>query len=238
MTPIGGNERDRKDTMAIGFRVLSGHVRSDRSLVEALATIPTAIISDNMARLVAAGSRLRPIHARGALAGTALTVKTRPGDNLMIHKAVDIAEPGDVIVVDGGGDLTNALIGELIVSYARSRGVVGFVVDGATRDVGILSAGDFPVYAAGISHRGPYKDGPGEVNVPIAIDGMVIEPGDIVVGDMDGVLSVPRQAAAEVIEAARAQQAREENILKVIEAGGWDRSWIDDTLKAKGCSFG
>ncbi|MCB1486768.1 MAG: RraA family protein [Bauldia sp.] len=223
--------------MALGFRVLPGHVRSDRSLVEALSVIPTAVISDNMSRMVAGGARLRPIHAGGTLGGTALTVKTRPGDNLMIHKAVDIAEPGDVIVVDGGGDLTNALIGELIVAHARSRGVAGFVVDGAVRDMAVLSAGDFPVYAAGVSHRGPYKDGPGEVNVPIALDGMVIEPGDIVIGDMDGVLAIPGGSAEEVLAASRAQHAREQEILQAIEHGRWDRSWVDDTLKARGCQF-
>ncbi len=108
----------------------------------------------------------------------------------MIHKAIALAQPGDVIVVDGGGDLTNALIGEIMVSYAATRGIAGFVIDGAIRDVDMIRAGTFPVYAAGVTHRGPYKDGPGEINVPIAIDGMVIQPGDLIVGDADGVLCV------------------------------------------------
>ena len=223
--------------MTIGFRVVTGHVRSARPLVDGLGAIPTPVISDNMSRMSAAGPRLRPMHRAGTLSGTALTVRTRPGDNLMIHKAADIAEPGDVIVVDGGGDLTNALIGELIVSHARSRGVAGFVVDGAIRDLAALSAGDVPIYAAGVSHRGPYKDGPGEVNVPIAIDGMVIAPGDIIVGDMDGVVAVPRLAAAATLEAARAQLVRETEILRSIERGKWDRSWVDQILLARGCSF-
>ena len=135
----------------------------------------------------AAGPRLRPMHNGAALSGPALTVRTRPGDNLMIHKAIDIAAPGDVIVVDGGGDLTNSLIGEIMVRHAASRQVGGFVINGSIRDADALITQALPVYAAGITHRGPYKDGPGEINVAIAIDGMTVEPGDLIVGDADGV---------------------------------------------------
>ncbi|WP_210315430.1 RraA family protein [Aurantimonas sp. DM33-3] len=225
----------REAGVAAGFRVLDGHVRSDRSLVEAFAKIPSAIISDNLNRMVAAGPSVRPMHKGGTLAGTALTVKTRPGDNLMIHKAADIAQPGDVIVVDAGGDLTNALIGELIISHARSRGVVGFVVNGAVRDMDVIAVDDYPVYGAGVSHRGPYKDGPGEVNVPIALDGMVIAPGDIVIGDLDGVVCIPREEAESVLAASRAQQEKEAGIQAAIAGAGWDRAWVDEILKAKGC---
>lgn len=210
-------------------------MRSDRSLVEAFAQIPSAIISDNLNRMVAAGPSVRPMHKGGTLAGTALTVKTRPGDNLMIHKAADIAQPGDVIIVDAGGDLTNALIGELIISHARSRGVVGFVVNGAVRDMDVIAVDDYPVYGAGVSHRGPYKDGPGEVNVPIALDGMVIAPGDIVIGDLDGVVCIPREEAESVLAASRAQQEKEAGIQAAIAGAGWDRAWVDEILKAKGC---
>ncbi|MCS2609765.1 RraA family protein [Halomonas dongshanensis] len=221
--------------MALGFRVLKGHQRSDQSLVEAFSKIPTAIISDNLNRMVAAGPRIKPLHTGGGLAGTAVTVKTRPGDNLMIHKAADIAEPGDVLVVDGGEDLTNALIGELIVTHARSRGVVGFVINGAARDIDVIGTDVFPVYAGGISHRGPYKDGPGEVNVPIALDGMIIEPGDIVIGDLDGVVSIPRLQADTVLKACLQQVEKETGILQAIHGEGWDRRWVDEILKAKGC---
>lgn len=219
----------------IGFRVCDGHIRADKSLVEAFASIPTAIISDNLNRMTAAGPSVRPMHKGGRLAGTALTVKTRPGDNLMIHKAADMAKPGDVIVVDAGGDLTNSLIGELIVSHARRRGVVGFVVNGAIRDVDVLGAEDYPIYAAGVRHRGPYKDGPGEVGTMISLDGMVIESGDIIIGDLDGVVSIPRLEAAKVLPLARAQLDREANIQAAIAGSGWDRSWVDDILRAKGC---
>ncbi|MBT55256.1 MAG: methyltransferase [Mameliella sp.] len=205
-------------------------------MVEAFSKIPTAIISDNLSRMVAAGPTVRPMHREGSLAGTAVTVKTRPGDNLLIHKAADMVQPGDVIVVDAGGDLTNALIGELIISHARTRGCVGFVVNGAVRDMDVISADTFPVYGAGVSHRGPYKDGPGEVNVPISLDGMIIEPGDIIIGDMDGVLCVPKADAARVLKLARAQEEKERSIQKAIQQSAWDRSWVDETLKAKGCA--
>ena len=158
----------------------------------------------------AGGSRLRPLHAGGILAGPAVTVKTRPGDNLMIHKALDIAEPGDVVVVDAGGDLTNALIGELMLAHAEKRGLAGIVINGAVRDYGAIRVGSYPVFAAGVTHRGPYKDGPGEVNVTIAIDGMVIEPGDLILGDDDGLVCVPFAQADEVYQ-GRAQEARGRN---------------------------
>lgn len=220
----------------IGLRVMHGHERAEASMVAALSRIPTAIISDNLNRMVAAGPAVRPMHRKGVLAGTAVTVKTRPGDNLLIHKAADMVEEGDVIVVDAGGDLTNALIGELIISHARSRGCVGFVVNGAIRDLDVIGVDDFPVYGAGVSHRGPYKDGPGEVNVPIALDGMIVAPGDIIIGDLDGVVCVPRSEAERVLELARAQEEKEREIQHAIKNKAWDRGWVDDTLKAKGCA--
>lgn len=221
--------------MPIGFRVITGHSRAGQDMVDAFGALPTAIISDNMSRMFAGGARLRPLHKSGSLAGTALTVRTRPGDNLMIHKAVDMAEAGDVIVVDGGGDLTSALIGELIIRHAMSRGIKGFIIDAAARDVDFIAAGSFPVYAAGVSHRGPYKDGPGEINVPIALDGMIVEPGDIIVGDLDGVLAIPQRDCAGLLEAARAQAVGEQKTLNAIAGDGWDRAWVDETLRAKGC---
>ncbi len=143
--------------------------------------------------------------------------------------------PGDVIVVDGGGDLTNALIGELMTTYARTRGVAGFVIHGAIRDVDVIGAGELPVYAAGVTHRGPYKDGPGEINVPIAIDGMVIEPGDLILGDADGVLCVPLAQADSILAAARAKLEAEKKMMSDIQAGRLDQGWIEATLQRIGC---
>ena len=190
-----------------------------------------------MSRMTAAGPRLTRMHREGVLAGPALTVRARPGDNLMLHKAIDMAQPGDVIVVDAGGDLTNSLMGELMLAYAVKRGVAGFVLNGAIRDADAFRQVNLPVYAAGVTHRGPYKDGPGEINVPIAIDGMVIEPGDLVLGDADGVLAVPFDAADAVLAATQAKQDAEAQQMAAIEAGTNDRAWVDAALKRLGCEM-
>jgi regulator of RNase E activity RraA len=221
--------------MTIGFRILQRERKVDAATVSAFKRLPVANISDSMSRMTAGGARLRPLHAGGVLAGAALTVKTRPGDNLMIHKALDLAERGDVIVVDGGGDLSNALIGELMIAHAKVRGIAGFVLNGAARDYGTIRAGDFPVFAAGVTHRGPYKDGPGEINVPVAIDGMVIEPGDLIVGDDDGLVCVPFAHTKEILAATNAKQDAEVVQMAEIQAGTSDRRWINETLARLKC---
>jgi len=221
--------------MTIGFRILERKKKVALDIAKEFLTLPVANVSDSMWRLTAGGSRLRPMHKSGQMAGPALTVKSRPGDNLMLHKAIDMAEPGDIIVCDAGGDLTNSLMGELMLAHAMKRGVGGFVLDGAVRDVEAFSDVNLPVFAAGVSHRGPYKDGPGEINVSVAIDGMVIEPGDLVIGDWDGVLSIPLDDVDSILKKTNEKQAAEAVDMAKIEAGEWDRSWVDKTLKDRGC---
>jgi regulator of RNase E activity RraA len=223
--------------MSIGFRVLNATRKVSAQWVSRYRYVPVANVSDSMHRMTAGGANLRPMHREGVLAGPALTVKARPGDNLMLHYAIDIAEPGDVIVVDAGGDLSNALIGEMMVAYAVKRGVAGIVINGAIRDAGSIGAGTFPLFAAGISHRGPYKDGPGEINVPIAIGGMVIEPGDLVIGDDDGLLCVPYDHVEAVYGRASAKHEAEQKQLQQIAEGSNDRAWVLESLKHKGCAF-
>ena len=184
--------------MASGFRIVPRSRKVGPEVVARFRELPVANVSDSMSRMTAGGARLRPMHGGGVLAGPALTVKTRPGDNLMVHKAIGLAEPGDVIVVDAGGDLTNAIIGELMIAQMVKRGLGGIVINGAIRDSAAIRAGGYPVFAAGVTHRGPYKDGPGEINVPVAIDGMVIAPGDLVIGDDDGLLCVPYDQVEQV----------------------------------------
>ena len=223
--------------MAAGFRILSRARAVGPEVVARFRELPVANVSDSMSRMTAGGPRLRPMHAGGVLAGPALTVKTRPGDNLMVHKAIGLAEPGDVLVVDAGGDLTNAIIGELMIAQMVKRGLGGIVINGAIRDSAAIRAGGYPVFAAGVTHRGPYKDGPGEINVPIAIDGMVIEPGDLVLGDRDGVLAVPFDAVESVYTQSAAKHAAETRQMEAIEAGTNDRSWVDATLRRLGCAM-
>ena len=223
--------------MTIGFRILKRERTAPANIVAEFAKLPVANVSDSMSRMTAAGPTLRPMHTSGGMAGVALTVKARPGDNLMLHAAIDRAVPGDVIVVDAGGDLRNALIGEMMLAYSIKRGVVGFVINGAIRDLENFRETNLPTWAAGVTHRGPYKDGPGEINVPIAIDGMVIHPGDIVIGDSDGVLCLPIDEAETILKATQAKSAAEIKQMAAIEAGTNDRSWVDRALKERGCAL-
>ena len=221
----------------IGFRIL----KRRRKVAEALAArtkgLPVANISDSMSRLFAGGSALRPMHSGGGVAGPAFTVRTRPNDNLMIHKAFDLAEPGDVVVVDAGGELTHALVGELMLSHARNRGSAGVGITGAVRDAGWIAAQDYPVYAAGVTNRGPSKDGPGEINVPLAIGGMVLEPGDLIVGDEDGFVALPYDHAEAILAAAWKKNEAENKQMTAILAGNSDRAWVDASLAKLGCEI-
>ncbi len=227
----------RGTAMTVGLRVLKRRRAVDAELAARFRDLPVANVSDSMHRMTAGGARLRPMHAGGPLSGPAVTVRTRPGDNLLIHMALDVAEPGDVVVVDAGGDLTNAVFGELMLAVAIQKRLGGIVIDGAIRDYAAIRAGDFPVYAAGVTHRGPFKDGPGEVNVPIAIAGMTIEPGDLVIGDDDGLLAVPFDDAEEIYEAAEATRADERVKGRQTAEGTADRSRIRDKLVALGAHF-
>jgi regulator of RNase E activity RraA len=192
--------------------------------IEAFRGVPTSIISDNLSRMAGLAG-LRPFHRGGQLLGTALTVKTRSGDNLAIHQALELVRPGDVVVVDGGADETRALVGEIMKSIAEKRGAAGFVIDGAIRDAAAFAASDFPCFARVAFHRGPYKNGPGEVNIPVCVGGCVVAPGDIVVGDEDGVVTFARAIAGELLEKVRAQMAREAEILKSIEEGRYQGAY-------------
>jgi len=219
-----------------GLQILKRTRQVPDHFIQAFRGLPVANVSDCMARMTAAGPRLRPMHKKGYLIGSALTVKCRPGDNLMIHKALTMAQKGDVIVVDAGGDLTNALFGEIMTATAVAIGVAGIVLNGAVRDAEEIGQGEFPLYAAGVTHRGPYKDGPGEINVPIAIDGMVIQPGDLMLGDADGLLCVPYDSLQSVLEATLQKMDAEKKMLADIAAGKLDTAWIDATLRRIGCN--
>ncbi|KAB0266783.1 RraA family protein [Microvirga brassicacearum] len=219
----------------LGLQVLNRKRLVDTNLIARFRSLPVANVSDVMARMTAGGSRLRPMHDGSLLIGPAITVKTRPGDNLFVHKALDMVQPGDVVVVDAGGDLTNSIIGEMMLAYAATKKLGGIVINGAVRDVGSIRRGSFPVFAAGVTHRGPYKDGPGEINVPIAIDGMVVEPGDLMLGDDDGLLCVPIASAAAIYEKAAAKHAAEEAQIVAIAEGRYDRAWVDLALQRIGC---
>ena len=199
---------------------------TQRSPLERLAQIPTANIGDAVDRLGLTDGAIVPVWPGARLAGPAFTCWTRSGDNLPIHQAVEVAAPGDIIVVNGAADETRALIGELLALKAKARGIAGFVIDGAVRDADGLREYGMPVFARAITPAGPYKNGPGRLQVPVAIGGVAVTPGDFIFGDADGVAVVPAADAEEVAAKAEAVQAREAERLQGLlgDVDSWNRS--------------
>jgi regulator of RNase E activity RraA len=224
-------QKDIKEMQASGIRTNPSAPQVSADITAALRDVPVALLSDNMQRNRGSVG-LQPYHQPSPLVGTAVTVLTRGGDNLAILRAFEFCRPGDVMVIDAGADVTNAVIGGILSFYGATIGLTGMVIDGAIRDVAEIRERTFPVYARGVNHRGPYKDGPGAINVPVTVGGMVVQPGDLVVGDQDGVLAFAPDMAASLIEKARIQRAREEATMQAMREGRWDRSFID-TLEAR-----
>ena len=214
--------------MAVGCRIIKDFKRPDKELVELFRDMPVANIGDNMYRIGAVHTSIEPI-GKGQLLGTAFTVRVPQGDNLMFHVAMDMAKAGDVIMIDAGGFTDRAIFGELMATYCRSRGIRGIVCDGAIRDRGgIATMNNFPVYAKSATPNGPYKNGPGEINVPIVIGGKVVNPGDIVVGDEDGVIIIPPKEAKDIAKATVEVEKKEADIMKhIVEDGTYIRPWVD-----------
>ena len=218
-----------------GYRIHPRAAGPEAGVVQAFKAIPVAAIGDAMSRNVGAIG-LRQYHARleAVLCGPAVTVRVRPGDNLMIHKALMMVQPGDVLVIDGGGDVSQALVGGLMPTTCLARGLGGLVIDGAIRDLCEWAQDGMPIFARGHTHRGPSKDGPGEINVPVACAGLAVLPGDLIVGDADGVIAVPAAEAAEVLRRSQAHLAREAVIRETNRSGTADPERFDAVLRAKG----
>jgi regulator of RNase E activity RraA len=219
-----------------GFRIRDEVERPDPELVAGFGAFETPAISDLMNRLYTMDPDIRPMtNPDLRILGPACTVRVYPGDNLMVHKSLDIAQPGDVIVVAAGGSPMNAALGDLVSTKARHRGVTGFVCDGFIRDLpAIRNLGDFPVFARGVTPVGPLHRGPGEINFPIAAGGIVVNPGDIVVGDLNGVVIVPRVIAEELLERLIAQTASEADYVAAIARGDFSNAWVDKLLDQSG----
>lgn len=217
----------------VSFEIHPAPPLAPEHLRQAFESVVTPHISDNLQRLTGI-TGLQRFHRSRKLVGTAFTVKARPGDNLLIYKALMHLQPGHVLVVDGAGDPTNALVGELIMLYAIQRGCAGFVLDAAIRDTAAFHAADFPCYARGVTHRGPYKLGPGAINVPVSIGGQVVMPGDLVVGDEDGVVSFPVARAENLLAAVRATEQAEDAIKAEIATGAPEQKWLAKVLGAHG----
>jgi RraA family protein len=178
---------------------------------------------------------IRNLVNRAPLVGPALTVKVFPGDNLMVHKALDVARPGDVIVVDTGGSRSNAVLGDLVATKAKHRGIAGFVVDGLIRDLpGIVETG-LPVYAKAVTPFGPLHRGPGELNYAISCGGIVVNPGDIIVADQSGVAVVRKEFAEDTALRLKMHRTRMEKYVADVRRGVFSNDWVDQQLAADGC---
>lgn len=208
--------------------------RVSDALVERARKYQVAILCDVAGRRGALNARVRALNPNMKLCGPAFTVEVRPGDNLMFHVALAVAKPGDVIVVDGKGDATCALFGDLMVTQAAAAKLGGFVVDAASRDTAILAAGDFPVFAAGTNPCGPTKGLPGKLAATVSVAGVGVNPGDLIVGDVDGVVAIAQQDVEAVLDAADAKIAAEQQRIAEIERGELVSPWLDGALKQAG----
>ena len=217
----------------IGFRIFDRSSRPDVELVNRFRDFATPNLADAMGRFHFMDSGIQS-RTGLPLCGIAITVMARPADNLMVHKAMQIARAGDVIVVNTGGNTTSAVFGELMGHSAVAIGLGGLVIDGAIRDVEALTELKFPCFSRNVSAGGCDKDGPGEINVPIVCGNAVVMPGDIIVGDADGVVAIPQHDATEVLRLVAALKDREAKRIEEIAVGKLFKSEIDDTLRSKG----
>lgn len=219
-----------------GFRVRQDFSRPDPDTVRGIGMFESPDVSDLMNRLYTMCSAIGPISdSTLRLAGPACTVKVFPGDNLMVHKALDVARPGDVLVVDASSSTTNAVLGDIICTKARHRGIAGIVVDGLVRDAqGILNLRDFPVFARGVTPIGPLQRGPGEINLPVSAGGIVVHPGDVIVADINGVVVVPQEACTDLLARLIEKSAKSADYLAAVARGQFSNAWVDATLAAAG----
>ena len=217
----------------LGFRIVPAPPRLDDALIDAFRGLAASTVADAMGRF---GFMDPGIRSRSGLplCGLAVTVNARPADNLMVHKALQLAHTGDVVVVSTGGNLANAVFGELMCRTAKASQLGGIVVDGAIRDAEGISSLGFPAFSRTVCPGSCDKDGPGEINVPISCGGVVVEPGDLIVGDGDGVAVVPRQHAADVLALAQKLIEQEARRVREIDAGVRFKPEIDDALRKKG----
>lgn len=215
--------------------VIRDFERVDPTVVEQASTYPASVLADVAGRRGALHGRIAPLAPTMRFAGPALTVEVRPGDNLMIHAAMAIAKPGDVIVVDGKGDLGSALIGEIMSQQCVALGIAAVVIDGAVRDSEAIRELGFPMYAAGLNPNGPTKFVPGRLNHPISIGGVTVHAGDLVVGDADGVTVIERAKAAAMLPLAAEKVAQETKRIADIKSRKALRpAWLDGALRAAG----
>ena len=226
--------------MTIGNRIYLKRPVMNHEILSEFEQIPAANIADTMNRIAVLGNGIKRISSpkKPIMAGFAITVKARAGDNLMLHAALDMATENDVIVVSNEGDRTRALMGEIMVAYAHcTKKIAGIVLDGPIRDIEALSVLDFPLFATGSNPAGPFKEGPGEVNTPIAVGGVSVCPGDVIVGDADGVIVIPLKDAEMVLNKAKDYAKFDASKVDAAKNGTANRQWVKKLLENKCVEF-
>ena len=200
--------------------IIKRHIeRSDAASIDALAAAGTATVHEAIGRVGYVGPHLQPIQQGAKIAGSAVTVLSHPGDNIMIHAAVEMCQDGDVLVVTNTAPSTHGMFGDLLASSLMARGVRGLVIDAGVRDTMDLRSMGFPVWSQHVSCQGTVKNTPGSVNVPVVLGGITVQPGDVICADDDGVVVVPRTDAVRAVEASTARLAREKKLRGVLESG-------------------
>lgn len=222
--------------MSVGNRVFTKRTLPDPEVVKAFSKIAAANVADCMGRLCGMNPQIKLMSNPSGriMCGVALTVKARAGDNMMLHKAMNISQPGDVIVISNEEERSRAVMGEIMFNYLQGfKKIEGIVIDGPVRDIDVLSKGTLPLYATGTTPSGPYKEGPGEVNVPVSCGGIIVNPGDIILGDRDGVIVIPKSDAHSILEKAIVLSEKDKNKAANSAAGTVNRQWVDDLLEKK-----
>ena len=217
-----------------GFCLRREIVRADAALIARLARFPVALIGDGFGRRAIMAAAIKPLDPETRLAGPAITVEVRAADNLMIHAAIALAHPGDVLVIDAHGDVSSAVFGGILAEAVKAKGIAGVIVDGAVRDGAEIRGLGLPVFARAVTPVGPDRDGPGQVNLPIACGGVPVGPGDAVLGDADGVIVVPAALMEAAIAGAEARERAEARIHADIAAGKTTQDFLIPALRAKG----
>jgi len=219
-----------------GFRVKTNFDRLSPELMNQFRAFPTPDISDLLNRLYAVDPQIRCLTGEHhSVCGPACTVKVFPGDNLMVHKSLDILEPGDVVIIDAGGSAMNAVLGDLVSTKAKHRGAQGFVIDGLIRDLPNIAALDFPVFARGTTPIGPLHRGPGEINFSICCGGVVVSPGDLIVGDSMGLVVIPQDIAEELLHRLQSHAVANEAYFESVKKGDFNNAWVDRILTELEC---
>jgi 4-hydroxy-4-methyl-2-oxoglutarate aldolase len=220
-------------------RVIRNISRAQAELIQTLGAQGVATIHEAQGRSGLVKPYMRPIYPSARAAGSAVTVSCHPGDNLMIHAAIEVCEPGDVLVVATTSESTDGMFGELLATSCKAHGIAGLVIDAGVRDVADLTAMDFPVWAKAISAQGTVKASPGSVNVEVVCAGAVVRAGDVIVGDHDGVVVVNREDAAEVARLGAARLEKERRSRERLRAGelGLDFYNLRAKLKELGVEY-